>query len=126
MLLQRIEGDDLCVICQCSHLACHHGIQYKEGQSIDDYWNFTTDGQYFFSFNPKNKKWAVIHDNPIGIIDKLENNTELAKHLAMLSIGDSGCFLKKFLPYWMKMPSKQLGGLSQENIHMVGKTWKFS
>ena len=114
MLLQRIEGDDLCVICQCSHLACHHGIQYKEGQSIDDYWNFTTDGQYFFSFNPKNKKWTVIYDNSIGITDKWENDTELAQHLAMLSIGDSCGFLKEFLLYCMTMPSKYLGGLSQE------------
>ena len=73
--------------------------QYKEGQPIDDYRNFTTDRQYFFSFNPKNKEWAVIHDNSIGIIDKWENNTELAKHLVMLSIGDSCCFLKEFLPH---------------------------
>lgn len=82
--------------------------QYKEGQPIDAYWNFTIEPQCSFifnHFNPKKKKWAVIHNNTPGI-DKWQKNTELAQHLATFSIGDSGRCLKKLLLHWEKMPSK--------------------
>lgn len=63
----------------------------------------------------------MIRDNSIGITDKLEIDTELAQHLAMLSIGDSCHFLKEFLPHWMTLPSKKLGGISQETSIWWGR-----
>ena len=95
----------------CVSFAGNHSLQvtmvsqYKKGQVIDAYCNFTLDEQYSFIFNLKNRKWTEI-DNKFPGIDKWKKNTELAKDLETFLIGDCGHCLKKLLLHWEKMPSK--------------------
>ncbi|KAK7816581.1 hypothetical protein U0070_000434 [Myodes glareolus] len=81
---------------------------YKEEQPINGYWNFTLDGYHSFSFNSfdsKNKKYALTHNNIPGI-DKWQNNIKLAQDLETFSIGDSDLCFQEILSQSKKMASK--------------------
>lgn len=80
--------------------------QHKEKRFNDPSWAFTTDGEYFLHFYPRNKTWTANKPEANSTIKSLETNTELENLLSYFSTRDINYSIDAFLKLWKKMPSK--------------------